>query len=141
MSRNVWHKIREGDRLTHARALPPRFDVEARAEFPPARADRLARQIRQDMWRALQRTPGFSPVVEVTKAENGLTVRAGGRLTRPAPKTLAARIAALLEAPHHRRRWLRYAANSPRERSLAKSTTLNDAKGLAPLTRVLHGAK
>ena len=109
MSRKDWHVLREGLRLTLARRLPARFDVEARASLPGAGRLRLATLIRQDIWRALRRQRGFSPVVEVTASPAGLTVRAGG-LVDGAPYDragLEALVAAVLEAPANRTRWLR----------------------------------
>ncbi|MBS0125192.1 hypothetical protein KB874_13960 [Aestuariicoccus sp. KMU-90] len=94
-----------------ARHWPPRFDVAAESRFPPARPGRLAHQIRQDLWRELQGLRGFSPVIQIDADERGLTVTAGGRLEAASlPHDLArARIAALLECPRHRARWLAWA--------------------------------
>lgn len=80
MSRKGWHVLRDGPRLTLARKLPARFDVEAATNLPAAGRLRLAWQVRQDIWRALQRQRGFSPVIEVTSGPGGLFVRAGGRI-------------------------------------------------------------
>lgn len=110
MSRTGWHTLREPGGVTVARALPPRFDVAAEARLPAARPGRLAHQIRQDLWRACRAVRGFSPVVRVEPAGEGVLVRAGGRLAAPAPPTLGARIAALLDDPANRRRWLANAA-------------------------------
>ncbi|MFV0358314.1 hypothetical protein [Tropicimonas sp.] len=104
-----WHILRDGARLTLARHLPARFDVEARTTLPAARRLRIASQIRQDLWRAIRSQRGFSPVVEVVRAGGGLTVRAGGRITGAQfnRERIEARIAALLDDPSHRDRWLR----------------------------------
>lgn len=105
-----WHIVAEAGALTLARQLPVRFDVSAQAGFPPARKGRLARQIRQDMWRMLRDMRGFSPVVRIEEADGGLTVTAGGRAAQPFPRAMAeARIAALLACPAHRARWLAHA--------------------------------
>ncbi|MBK1634653.1 hypothetical protein [Rhodovulum adriaticum] len=110
MARRGWHILREPGALTLARHLPVRLDLCARAGFPAARKGRLAQQIRQDMWRALQDLRGFSPVVRVEEAKTGLTVTAGGRAAQPFPRARAeARIAALLASPAHRARWLAHA--------------------------------
>lgn len=111
MARDSWHILREDGALTVARALPVRFDVCAEASFPPVRKGRLAQQIRQDMWRMLQRTRGFAPAVRVEEDEARLLVRAGGAIhARTFPKSsIEARIAALLTSPAHRARWLRHA--------------------------------
>lgn len=110
MARGGWHILRDGAALTLARHLPVRFDLCAEAVFPPARKGRLAGQIRQDLWRLLKGLRGFSPVIRIEPAEAGLRVIAGGRAARPFPgaRTEAA-IAALLDCPVHRARWLAHA--------------------------------
>ena len=109
MKRNGWHIHQEPGRYVLARQWPPRFDVSAASEFPPARASRLARQIRQDLWRTLQHLRGFSPVVEASVTEGGVTVRAGGRLAGRTPQGTEDRIQDLLDSPAHRARWLAWA--------------------------------
>ncbi len=92
-----------------ARHLPPRFDV--RAETVLAKADplRLAHQIRQDMWRALQNMRGFSPVVRVETRAEDVKITAGGRVEGRVPTNAAEGIAEVLENPGNRARWLRHA--------------------------------
>lgn len=111
VSRSQWHILRDGPRVTVARHLPVRFDVLAETVLPLAGRLRVAQQIRQDLWRALQRQRGFSPVVEVSEAADGLVVRAGGRVlaARFDRARLAARIADVLEDGTNRRRWVRMA--------------------------------
>ncbi|SPF78325.1 hypothetical protein [Pseudoprimorskyibacter insulae] len=111
MSRARWHILSEPGRYTLARHLPPRFDVVAEAIFPPADPARLAQQIRQDLWRLLQRLRGFSPVVQVSATEGGLIVRAGGRsmVAQTYPKEIESQIQTLLQDPQHRLRWLAWA--------------------------------
>ncbi|MBL4811225.1 MAG: hypothetical protein JKX69_02440 [Rhodobacteraceae bacterium] len=111
-----WFVLRGDGALTLARQLPPRFDVAAQTCFalPPGAAvsrQRLAQQIRQDLWRALRGLRGFSPVVRVVRAGDLLKVMAGGRVAaRKFPKAETERqIAALLAAPKQRARWLRCA--------------------------------
>lgn len=106
MSRARWHMTRDGDVLTLARRLPARFDVQAVAAFPPVRRGRLAHQVRQDLWRALQSLRGFSPVIEVTTTAGGVQLRAGGRVDGAVPPGVAAQIAALLADPEKRSRWI-----------------------------------
>lgn len=103
-----WHIIRTDQQLTLCRHLPPRFDVVAQTTLPLARKGRLAQQIRQDLWRALQDLRGFSPVVEITEQAGELCIRAGGRVnSRSFPKQkLEAQIAALLDSCGHRQRWV-----------------------------------
>ncbi|RYH10719.1 hypothetical protein [Tropicimonas sp. IMCC6043] len=111
VSGTLWHVRREGARLTLARHLPARFDIAAETILPHAARERVAQQVRQDIWRALARQRGFSPVVEVTAGADGLAVRAGGRVAtaRFDRSGLEARIAEVLEAPANRRRWVRMA--------------------------------
>ncbi|MEM8633062.1 MAG: DUF6497 family protein [Pseudomonadota bacterium] len=107
-----WHILSQEGRYTLARHLPVRFDVWASALFPKMRKDRLARQIRQDMWRALRQTRGFSPVVQVSDTADGLEVKAGGRLSSRvrAPASMEETISDLLHDPAARVRWQRWAA-------------------------------
>ena len=114
VSHGSWHVLRDGPRLTLARRLPARFDVAAETHLPMAGRLRVAQQIRQDMWRAIQRQRGFSPVVEVTSGPSGLVVRAGGRIDAvPFDRArLEARISGVLEAPENRARWMRGAGGS-----------------------------
>ncbi len=111
MRRGGWHVLREGARVTVARLVPVRFDVFAETRLPRAGRERVAQQVRQDLWRALQRQRGFSPVVEVEAVEDGLIVRAGGRVDAAQYDRagIEARIADMLEAPSRRRRWVRMA--------------------------------
>ena len=111
--RGGWFALRDGGRYTLARHWPPRWDVDATSDFPPVAAGRLAQQIRQDLWRVLRGLRGFSPVVEVSPTEAGLTVRAGGRLVAPVPAGTAARIQDLLEDPARRARWVGWAGQRP----------------------------
>ncbi|WP_299928036.1 hypothetical protein [uncultured Pelagimonas sp.] len=110
-SRQSWHELREGSQLTLTRHLPARFDVSAETTLPPARRGRLARQIRQDLWRELRGLRGFSPVVVIVATEEGVKVTAGGQfLVRGAvPTNLSTKIQALLDSPAHRARWLSWA--------------------------------
>lgn len=109
MSRARWHILNEGGTVTLARELPARFDICAETWLPLADPLRLAHQIRQDMWRALRRIRGFSPVVRLEARDGGLAVRAGGRARAPVPPETGVRIAEVLEAPANRQRWLRHA--------------------------------
>lgn len=106
MRRNGWHVLEEEGRYVLARQWPPRFDVAATSGFPPVRAARLARQIRQDLWRKFQHLRGFSPVVEIAATECGVIVRAGGRLSGRTPAETESRIRDLLDDPALRARWM-----------------------------------
>ncbi len=103
-----WHEARAAGSYTLARQWPPRFDVSADARFPAVRRGRLARQIRQDLWRALKGLRGFSPVIQIAAAEDGLTVTAGGRLPTNVPG-VETQIRDLLQDPAHRARWIAWA--------------------------------
>ncbi|MEM8577330.1 MAG: hypothetical protein AAGF60_05725 [Pseudomonadota bacterium] len=104
-----WHILRDGDTLTLAWHLPARFDVSAQGHLPGGRAERLAHQIRQDLWRALQNVRGFSPVVRLEREGDGWRVTAGGRVMGKVPPALCLRIGALLDDGPTRQRWLRKA--------------------------------
>ena len=110
--KNGWHILRDGSALTLTRHLPVRFDVEARTHLPRMGRLRLASQIRQDIWRALQSQRGFSPVVEVTAGEDNVGVRAGGRIEarRFDRVRLQGLISDVLDNPGNRQRWLRGSA-------------------------------
>ncbi|MCR8546671.1 hypothetical protein M4578_02430 [Salipiger sp. P9] len=103
---------RDGEALTLARRWPPRFDLSVETRLPRvARKGRLAHQVRQDLWRALQDLRGFSPCVSLRETPEGLVLRAGGQLDGAAPRAVAeARIAAVLEDRGNRARWIGWAA-------------------------------
>ncbi|MFP7673392.1 DUF6497 family protein [Marivita sp. S0852] len=110
MARNGWHMLRDADGLVLARHLPARFDVSAVADFPICDAGRLARQVRQDLWRALQNVRGFSPVVRVDRLADGLRVTAGGRVPASSQSaSVRARLEDVLNNPKARSRWLKWA--------------------------------
>lgn len=113
MRRNHWHMARAGGGVVLARG-PARFDVSAETVLPAAPAARVAHQVRQDVWRALQRLRGFSPVVSVQPSEKGLTVVAGGAVAGAIPPETGAEIAAVLENPANRARWLAHARRGRR---------------------------
>lgn len=90
-----------------------RYDVSFETAFPRVSRRRLALQIRQDMWRRLQKLRGFSPVIEITEVEGGLLVKAGGQVDGKFPKAhVEAQIADLLEDPKYRARWIKFASRS-----------------------------
>ena len=105
-----FHILREEGAVTVARRVPVRFDVAAEAMFGRMGKLALAHQVRQDLWRVLQKVRGFAPVVRVTESERGLLVTAGGQIEgRFDRATLEERIAALLAHPEHVARWTRWA--------------------------------
>ena len=131
-----WRITHEDDVARVSRASgPARMDIAVHgawdapaAEVSPRRYRiATAQQIRQDLWRALQSTRGFSPAVEVTSDHSGqggapgairVMASAGGRLdVRQVPRAaMIAAIEALLADPANRARWHRHAARRARPR-------------------------
>lgn len=113
MSRTSWHILRDSGAVTVARHLPPRFDIAATAHLPGNRTvslRALAQQVRQDVWRALRRVRGFSPVVRVSAVDGVLLVEAGGRLADPRGAGGAAEaLRRVLADAGNRARWLAHA--------------------------------
>ncbi|NIZ10238.1 hypothetical protein [Pseudooceanicola sp. HF7] len=113
MARNRWHRLEEGGAVTVTRALPVRFDLEAKVRLAaPDRVSRtaLAHQVRQDLWRLLQDTRGLSPAVQVRRDGPELEIIAGGRLAHGRVTAHDRRRAqALLDDPERRARWLAHA--------------------------------
>lgn len=110
MSRPTWHIQSDETSLTLSRLAPARFDVFSETVLPAGRKLRLAHQVRQDLWRALQDMRGFTPVIEVREAAEGLIVKAGGQFSGVFPKaSTEARIADVLADPAKRDRWNRFA--------------------------------
>lgn len=110
MSRNHWHILHEEDALTMARRVPVRFDLQVTTQLGVGDKLRLARQVRQDIWRALRGLRGFAPAVRIERAARGLRVTAGGQVDGPLPRARAeARIADVLQDPANRARWMRWA--------------------------------
>ncbi|MEM8629679.1 MAG: hypothetical protein AAGF74_00450 [Pseudomonadota bacterium] len=104
----------EDGALTYAHATSRcRFDVAVTRPFPVAEPGRLARQIRQDVWRACQRQRGFSPIVRLAPAATGWTVTAGAQIDAVFPERhVESIIAGVLDDPKNRTRWLRFARPS-----------------------------
>ena len=111
IKRGNWFEIYDGPCFTLARRLPARFDISREISMPLMSAPRLARQIRQDIWRKLQSIRGFLPVVEITDCGAHLHIRAGGELTCPAPfERSGERIFDVLSNRDNQRRWAAFAA-------------------------------
>lgn len=108
-----WHILREGDAVTLCRHQPPRFDFVVRSVLPHGRPERLAHQIRQDLWRALRTLRGFSPVVRLERCAEGWAVWAGGRAARPVSPKAVSRAQEVLENRDNRIRWTCKAGGSP----------------------------
>lgn len=114
MARDGWHIARDGATLTLSRKREARFDLAEAAWIPGQdliRA-RLANQIRQDMWRRLQRLRGFCPAVRVTAQDGGFAIVAGGAVSGPVTARARAIIADMLQDPDLRTRWIANAQKS-----------------------------
>lgn len=110
MSRTKWHMQREDGALTVARRFPVRFDLAVTTELPRCGKTRLARQVRQDMWRLLQDLRGFSPAVRVEETGAGLSLTAGGQVEARFPREKAEeKLRNLLSDRNNRFRWVAYA--------------------------------
>ena len=111
VSRTKWHILKDEGALTVARRLPVRFDLAVQATVPRCGRRRLAMQLRQDMWRALQDLRGFSPVVRVEDAGDDLRITVGGQVDRqPFPKDMAeAKLRDMLADRNNRTRWIAHA--------------------------------
>lgn len=108
-ARNGWHIDRDGATLTLSRMRDARFDLAEAAFFPGEDLirSRLAHQIRQDMWRRLQRLRGFCPAVRVTAQEGGFAVVAGGAIEGRVTDRARTVIADMLQDPALRQRWIK----------------------------------
>ncbi|MCA0042964.1 hypothetical protein [Celeribacter litoreus] len=119
MARDRWHILKEDGALTLARQLPARFDLSVSTVIPGGAGlhkERLARQVRQDMWRALQTLRGFAPVVRVSEVGADIEITAGGAIAGPYPKEDATtRLRGVLDNPNHRARWTRHSQIKRRE--------------------------
>ncbi|SEK59353.1 hypothetical protein [Pacificibacter marinus] len=108
-----WHMLREADGLTLTRRLPARFDFAAKTVISGGaalRKGRVATQVRQDMWRALQSLRGFAPVVQLRVVGDDLEITAGGSVSGQFPKLRSiALVSDVLECPERRARWMRSA--------------------------------
>ena len=113
MGRDGWHFVSDVVELTLSRRVPVRFDVMAQTAFPLARRGRLARAVRQDLWRMLQGLRGFSPVVRVIRDVDHLCLQVGGGVEGRFPRGhVEAQLAQMLADPMHRARWIAYAGGA-----------------------------
>ena len=107
----TWLHKQLGDTFVVCKRLPVQFDLLAETNLPPCRSQKLALQIRQDMWRLLQNVRGLLPAVEVTGRETVIYVRAGGQLTCSVHvRSAQAKLQDMLDDPTYRQRWINYAA-------------------------------
>lgn len=106
MARDTWHMQREDGAVTLSRRVPACWDVAVEAELPDGSMGRIAHQVRQDLWRALQRLRGFSPAVRVEANGDGLLVTAGGAVAGAVPPGTCRKIREVLDDPANRARWV-----------------------------------
>ncbi|WP_417267342.1 hypothetical protein [Celeribacter baekdonensis] len=121
MTRSQWHISEADGALILSRRLPAQFDVAVKTVISGGaglRKARIAHQVRQDMWRALQNLRGFSPVVRVATHGPDLEITAGGTIAGRFPKAATeARVSEVLENPELRARWARYATALKKEKT------------------------
>lgn len=116
MTRKNWHITEQGNSLVLSRRLPARMDFAVQTELPAGNRARIAHQVRQDMWRALQNLRGFAPVVSVEHAPDGLSVRAGGEISGKFNREQVQHVVAgVLENASNRARWVGYATQGHKE--------------------------
>lgn len=106
----------EGGTLVHARSMPAEFNVVVETTLVGGSGlskSRIARQVRQDVWRALAGLRGFKPIVTVAEDGADLVVQAGGHVDGPFPKVRAEMVIRdILHDPMRRLRWVNYARRS-----------------------------
>lgn len=110
----AWATRTECKTLTLFRPGRARMDVSATAALTSQDTlspIRIAHQVRQDIWRALARVRGYSPVVQVVGRDGALIVTAGGMLTsgNVPHASIKARLSEVLQNPANRARWCRFA--------------------------------
>ena len=110
VARDGWIEQAEAGAWVHARRWPCRMDLAVTAPVSARAGRRLARAIRQDMWRLLRDLRGFSPLVRVSALPDGAMVTAGGQLDAPWPRAATmARLSDLLADPARQARWRNWA--------------------------------
>lgn len=103
-----WYEHDEGKTYVLSRHLPPRFDISACAKFPLLRKSRLAHQVRQDVWRALQGVRGFSPVIRIDTFSDHMVLTAGGPCAHSTAHTQQV-LETVLSDQAKRARWIKCA--------------------------------
>ncbi|RPE72050.1 hypothetical protein EDD53_1189 [Pacificibacter maritimus] len=108
-----WHMLRDAGQVTLSRRLPVRFDFAAKTTIKKGatlRKGRIASNVRQDMWRALQHLRGFAPVVQVQVVGEDLEITAGGAVDGQFPQQQTESLVAdVLDCADRRARWVRNA--------------------------------
>ena len=116
MTRGKWHMFFDSGVLVHTRRIPARFDVMSETVLVGGggfSVTRIARQVRQDVWRALRAQRGFSPVIHIAIKDANLSIKAGGQIdgvfSRPRLEMI---LRDILNDPARRTRWANYARRS-----------------------------
>ncbi len=111
--RKGWH-IAEADGVwTLSRHAEARFDLRAETWLPICHPVRLMHQIRQDIWRALQRLRGFAPAVRLATNGGVWMVQAGGQVKGRMTEAHRSTLETVLWDEQNRTRWVRYAGAWP----------------------------
>ncbi len=106
--RKRWYITQDAGVWTLCRSLPARFDLWAETFLPEANPARLMHQIRQDLWRALQKVRGFQPVIQLRPEADMWRVRAGGQAPVFA-RVHTETVSDVLADPRNRARWIQHA--------------------------------
>ena len=108
MTKGAWHILKRDGVWTMSRMRSQRLDVSAQTWLPRVHPIRLMHQIRQDMWRHLQKVRGFAPLIRLAPDGDGWRVTAGGQVSAMASSHVT-RIEDVLENESFRARWIRCA--------------------------------
>lgn len=109
MRRGGWHIHEAAGVWTLARRWPARFDLSAEVVLPGVTPKRLMHQIRQDVWRALQKLRGFQPAVRLEPYACEWKVTAGGAVDGHFAPAHVAQLHEVLACPARQARWCRFA--------------------------------
>jgi hypothetical protein len=119
MTQKHWHITVDGEILTLSRGAIGPFDFYASVLLQGQaflRRGRVAHQVRQDLWRALQSLRGYSPMVQVQVIGQDLEIKAGGTVQGRFPRAQTQAIVAdVLSCPRRQARWIRSAQRKPVE--------------------------
>jgi hypothetical protein len=116
MAQKNWHINTIENGLTLSRHRTARFDFASTiviAGGADLRKSRIAHQVRQDLWRALQHLRGFAPAVQVRTLGGDLEITAGGAVYGRFPKANCEDLVAeVLECKTRQARWARFAVRN-----------------------------
>jgi hypothetical protein len=112
MAQRNWHMNTIENGLTLSRHRSARFDFSSViliAGGADLRKSRIAHQVRQDLWRALQHLRGYAPVVQVRALGDDLEITAGGEVQGRFPKANCEDLVAqVLGCKVRQARWARF---------------------------------